>query len=326
MNKLLYVYEDRIPEKLRELVRTAIPREEFQITELTYSAPETEWVEKLKANDVVLFAPGRFVPDHVLEHAKHIKLMQLWSSGYDKFNLAGCTRLGIPVANNGGANACSVAEHAVMLMLATSRKLPDCHERTVTGHWAGNSNGLDMFLMAEKTVGIIGFGNIGRFVAKKLSGFDMHVKYFDPKRATPEVEKELRAEYVSMEDLLATSDIITLHLHNTKETQNIIGQSEFALMKEGSLLINVSRAQLVDQEALVAALTSGRLRAAGVDVYMQEPTTGDEPLLKLPNVVATPHTAGSTFDTYSMVMRRAVQNFRTVARGEEAQWLINKEE
>jgi phosphoglycerate dehydrogenase-like enzyme len=324
MIRMLYVYEERIPVKLRELVRSHIPRDEFSVDEITYTAPTEEWINKLEGVEVVLFAPGRFLPDEVLAHAKHIKLMQLWSSGYDKFNVAGCAKYGIPVANNGGANACSVAEHALLLMLAVYKWLPDSHRRTVTGNWTGNSHGLDMHLLFGKNIGIIGFGNIGRYVAKKLSGFEARIKYFDINRATPEIEKEYGVSFVSFEDILKTSDILTLHLHNNKDTEGIIGARELAMMKRGAVLVNVSRAQLVDQDALHEALLSGKLGGAGVDVYMKEPTTGEEPLLKLPNVVATPHMAGSTYDTYAMVMNRAIENFRRVGRGEKPLYLISQ--
>lgn len=323
MLRVLYVYEERVPEKLRELVLGMIPQDEFEISgKITYKATEAEWVAALKAADVVLFAPGRFIPESVLAEASHIKLMQLWSSGYDKFNVAGCAKYGIPVANNGGANACSVAEHAVLLMLAVYKWLPDSHRRTVTGSWSGNSHGLDMYMLFQKKIGILGLGNIGKYVAKKLSGFEADVRYFDIKRANPETETRYGVTYMPFDELLRTSDIVTLHLHANDATKNIIGEKEISIMKKGATLINVSRAQLVDQEALHAALSSGHLHGAGMDVYMNEPTTGDEPVLKLPNVVATPHMAGSTYDTYALVMNRAVENFRRVARGEVPLWTV----
>lgn len=321
--RLLYVYEERVPEALRALVLSHIPRDEFEIDSMTYLTPDDERKEKLAHADVVLFAPGRHIPDDVLAAAKNVKLMQLWSSGYDKFNLAACSALGIPVANNGGANACSVAEHAVLLMLAVYKWLPESHRRTVMGHWAGNSHGLDMFMLNGKKLGIIGFGNIGKQVARKVSGFDMNVSYFDIRRADPDFEVDYKVSFKALEELVAESDIITLHLHSNDATRNIIDRSAITRMKKGAVLINVSRAQLVDQDALREALVEKRLGGAGLDVYLKEPTEANDPLLSLPNVVATPHMAGSTYDTYAMVMRRAVDNFRRVMRGEEPKWAVN---
>lgn len=321
--RLLYVYEERVPEALRALVLSHIPPDEFQIDSMTYLTPDDERKKKLAEADVVLFAPGRHIPDDVLSAAKNVKLMQLWSSGYDKFNLAGCEKLGIPVANNGGANACSVAEHTALLMLAVYKWLPDSHRRVVMGEWVGNSHGLDMFLLHGKKLGIIGFGNIGKQVARKVSGFDMDVSYFDVRRADAALEAEYRVSFKSLDALIAESDIITLHLHANESTRNIIGSTQFAQMKNNAVLINVSRAQLVDQAALLEALREKRIAGAGLDVYEKEPTQAHDPLLTLPNVVATPHMAGSTYDTYAMVMQRALENFRRVMRGEEAKWIIH---
>lgn len=321
--KLLYVYEERIPLALQELVLSYIPKDEFDVQKMLYSESDSDKIQKLLWAEVVLFAPGRHLSDEVLSNASHIKLMQLWSSGYDKFNVSGCTKYGIPVANNGGANACSVAEHALLLMLSVYKWLPDSHRRTVTGEWAGNSHGLDMFLLNGKKVGIVGFGNIGRQVAKKLRGFEAEVFYYDVTRADKEIEAEHEVQYASFETIIEQSDILTLHLHANDKTAGIISKDVLAKMKKSAVLINVSRAQLIDQEALYEALCTRSIAGAGLDVYTKEPTVAGDPLLLLPNVVATPHIAGSTYDTYSMVMNRAIKNFRRVVSGEKAEWLIN---
>lgn len=321
--RLLYVYEERVPEALRTLVLSYIPRDEFEVDSMTYLTSDDERKKKFATADVVLFAPGRHIPDDVLAAAKNVKLMQLWSSGHDKFNVAACSALGIPVANNGGANACSVAEHTLLLMLAVYKWLPDSHRRTVTGQWAGNSHGLNMYLLNGKKLGIIGFGNIGRQVARKVSGLDMEVRYFDIRRARPDIEELHDVQFASFDEIITESDIITLHLHSNDATRNIINREALAKMKKGAILINVSRAQLVDQDALREALVEGRLGGAGLDVHPKEPTEAQDPLLSLPNVVATPHMAGSTYDTYAMVMNRAIENFRRVMHGEEPLWVIN---
>jgi phosphoglycerate dehydrogenase-like enzyme len=322
-HRLLYVYEERIPQNLRELVLTLIPKDEFEIDSMTYALPDAEKVKKLQWAEVVLFAPGRHLPDEIFSQCRNIKLMQLWSSGYDKFNIAGAAKAGIPVANNGGANAISVSEHTVLLMLSVYKWIHDSHHRTVTGTWAGNSHGMDMFLLHKKTVGLIGFGNIGRNVAKRLAGFDTDTIYYDVKRADPETERALHARYVTFDELLHTSDIVSLHLHYNKETEKMIGAKEFDMMKKSAVLINVSRAQLVDKEALYNALKEKRIFGAGMDVYMEEPTRADDPLMQLPNIIATPHMAGSTYDTYFMAIQSSVDNFRRVLNGEKARWVVN---
>ncbi|OGG42991.1 hypothetical protein A2841_00355 [Candidatus Kaiserbacteria bacterium RIFCSPHIGHO2_01_FULL_48_10] len=321
--KLLYVYEERIPEDLRKLVLLYFPTPEFEVKHMTYLTPDDAKKVLLAWADVVMFAPGRHLPDEVLETGKNIKLMQLWSSGYDKFNIAGAKKFGIPVANNGGANAGSVAEHTVLLMLAVGKWLPDSHKRTTTGTWAGNKHGLDMFMLKGKKVGIIGFGNIGRSVARILKGFQSNVFYYDIKRADESTEVELGATFTPFEEIIKNSDIITLHLHANDSTKNIIGAKEFGMMKKDTTLINVSRASLVDQDAFLKALTDGTLHGAGLDVYPKEPTEANDPILTLPNVVATPHMAGSTMDAYREALSNSVENFRRVARSEKPLWIVN---
>ena len=320
---LLYVFEERIPAPLRALVEGWIPADEFRLSRMTYTVPDDEKAARLREADVVLFAPGRHLADSLMEAARDVRLMQLWSSGYDKFNTAGAARYGIPVANNGSANAISVAEHAVLLMLAVDKWLPDSHARTVEGRWAGNSHGLDMYLMHRKTVGLFGFGNIGRHVARRCRGFDMRILYHDLHRAPAEVEAEIGAEYVDVQTLLAESDILSLHLHLNDGTRGLIGASALAAMKPGAILVNVSRAELVDRDSLITALSTGRLRGAGLDVHFEEPTVASDPLLTLPNVVATPHMAGSTRDAYETAMANCIDNCRRAVRGEPVQWVVN---
>jgi phosphoglycerate dehydrogenase-like enzyme len=321
--KLLYVYEKRIPKNLQQLVLESIPANEFMVDTMTYAISDEEKCEKMRWADVVLFAPGRYLPEIVFRNATHIKLMQLWSSGYDKFNTIDAWKYGIPVANNGGANAVSVAEHSILLMLAVYKWLPDSHRRTVEGKWAGNSHGMDMFLLHKKTLGIVGFGNIGREVARRASAFGMKVLYYDPVRATSDIEQTLGAEYCDFTTLLSAADIVSLHLHLNDSTVRMIGKREFNLMKNSAVLINVSRAQLVDSGELLNALKDGRLWAAGLDVYIEEPTKPNDPLLMHPHVVATPHMAGSTYDIYIIAIRNCVDNLRRVKAGRKPLWIVN---
>ncbi len=321
--KLLYVYEERIPENLRQLVLNSIPSDEFVMDSMTYSIPDKEKCRKMKMAEVVLFAPGRYLSEAVFRCADHIKLMQLWSSGYDKFNVKGAARFAIPVANNGGANAISVAEHTIMLMLAVYKWLPDSHLRTIEGKWAGNSHGTDMFLLYRKTLGIIGLGNIGREVAKRAASFGMKILYYDPVRAAPETEQAHGAQYCDLNTLLSTSDIISLHVHLNESTAGMISRQEFSIMQNSAVLVNVSRAQIVDNDALLTALNNGEIWGAGLDVYKEEPTRPGDPLLSHSHVVATPHMAGSTHDAYVTAVKNCVENFRRVIKGNKPLWIVN---
>lgn len=320
--KLLYVYEERVPQKLRDLVLSFIP-ENYAVRSMTYLTSIQDQCELMAWANVVLFAPGRKLDQRVLEAARNVKVMQLWSSGYDKFSIAETRALGIPVGNNGGANAISVSEHALLLMLSVFKWLPDSSHRTVTGNWKGNSHGVDMFLMHKKTVGILGFGNIGREVARRCKGFGMNILYHDINRADKELESEIAATYVDIDTLYKEADILTLHMHHTDQTRGIIDQKALSKMKDSAILINVSRAELVDQDALLNALENGELHGAGVDVHYKEPTDGTEALLQLPNVVSTPHMAGSTYDTYEHAIGNCLENFERAMKGEELKWIVN---
>lgn len=321
--RIVYLFEERIPRDLRRLVIDSFPPAEFDLDKMTYSESQSQQCAKMRSADAVLLAPGRHLSEAVFESASRVRLMQLWSSGYDKFNIAAARKYGIPVANNGGANAVSVAEHALLLMLAVNKRLPDSHARTVEGRWAGNRHGTDMFLLHDKTLGIVGFGNIGRAVAERAAAFGMRILYSDPRRAPEDVERRVGARRCGLNELLSSSDVVSLHLHLNASTRGMIGQRELDLMKRSAVLINVSRAQLVDTRALTESLRLGTIRGAGLDVYDDEPTRPGEPLLQHPYVVATPHMAGSTYDAYVAALGNCLRNFRRVRDGRKPLWVVN---
>ncbi len=323
MPTILYVYEERIPEALRALVRSRFPREEFVVEQMTYKTPLSEQKEKLARADAVFFAPGRFLSDEALRAARRARLFQLWSSGFDKFNVRGATAVGIPVATNGGANASSVAEHAVLLALAVSRRLPEMDKKARSGQWGGASYGLDMATLEGKRLGIVGFGNIGRKVAEKVAGFGMRVCYYDTRRAAPNEEKRLSAEFLDFDELLRVSDIVTLHLHANEATRGIMDARAFSLMKKGAIFINAARAELADKKALCSALKTGALRGAGLDVFETEPPPSDDEFFSFPTVVATPHIAGSNRDAYEEMLGRSLENIRRALKGEDVLWTVN---
>ena len=321
---LLYVFAERHPQDLRALVRSSIPDDAFTVQTLSYDEDVESQREKMAWAEGVLYAPGRYLADDVLLAGRGVRLHQLWSSGYDKFNLAAATRAGVPVANNGGANRIAVAEHTLLLMLAVYKKLPDSYRRTITGQWSGNSHGMDMFILYRKTLGLIGLGAIGREVAVRAKAFGMRILYNDIRRLAVEEEEQLGVEFVDLDTLYRTSDIISPHLHYTADTENMIGDAEIAVMQPGAVVINVSRGELVDTDALLAALNDGRLGGAGFDVYREEPTRPGDPLVNHPNVVGTPHMA-CTYDTHVMALDASIDNLLRVKRGERPKFVVNPE-
>ena len=174
--KLLYVYQERIPIPLRKLVEKKIKENNFLYKKMTYKLNKLKQEKLFSWADAVFFAPGRFIHDDVIKKAKkNVKIFQLWSSGFEKFNVKTTKKLKIPLANNGSQNSTAVAEMAVLLMMAVNRKLPHFHKRTINGNWKNNSHGFDLYEMFEKTLGIIGFGNIGKKVANICKSFGMEI-------------------------------------------------------------------------------------------------------------------------------------------------------
>jgi D-3-phosphoglycerate dehydrogenase len=172
------------------------------------------------------------------------------------------------------------------------------------------------YQIAGKTVGIYGFGNIGRKVAQRLLGFDCTIIYFDAHRADEATEKKLNAQYVDSATLFAQSDILTLHAPFIAATAHVVNANSLAAMKDGSVIINTARGELVDEDALLQALQSGKLRGAGLDAFAVEPVLADHPLLKLDQVVMTPHIGGAVFDNVESVARHAIGNIMRVLNGQ----------
>lgn len=254
--------------------------------------------------------------DEVLKEATKTKLVQLMSAGYDDMNLPLMAEMGIPCANNGGANSWAVSDHALMLMLALNKKLALGDRSVRDGSWNASVGGLNTYEMANKLVGLLGIGNIGRQVAKRLQGFDAQVQYYDPYPLTPERERELNVTGVELDELFRTSDIVSLHTPLIPETQGLVSRERLAMMKPTALLINTARGPVVDEAALIEALRKGQIAGAGLDVFAQEPINSDNPLLTMDNVVLTPHIAGITWDTWARRARFAYANMQRVWRGE----------
>lgn len=207
-------------------------------------------------------------------------------------------------------------------MLAVYKRLPENHARTVEGRWSGNSHGMDMFLLHGKTLGLIGLGAIGREVAVRARAFGMDIVYSELNRLSHRDEQNLGVRFVSLEELLSLSDIVSPHVHLTADTERMLGGPELDSMKVGSVIINVSRAELIDNKHLLKVLQSGQIGGAGFDVFEREPTVKGDPLLTHPNVVCTPH-AANTRDGHKMAMEACVDNLLRVHRGSEPTWVVN---
>ena len=209
--------------------------------------------------------------------------------GVDNIDVEAATRRGIVVANAPESNIVSAAEHTIGLLFALARNIPQAHAALVEGRWERSKwGGVEL---AEKTLGVLGFGRIGQQVARRALGMQMQVVAYDPSVSADRF-RDLGVESDTLDGVLARADIVTLHLPLNDETRSVIDATAFAKMKEGARLVNAARGELVDEQALLEALESGRLAGAAIDVFREEPYAG--PLLRAPNLVVTPHLAAST--------------------------------
>ncbi|MDA0768639.1 MAG: 2-hydroxyacid dehydrogenase [Chloroflexi bacterium] len=282
------------------------------------SLPQDEQNERLKDADFILVYRSKLT-DEGLRGAPKARLVQLLAAGYDRMNLKLMRELEVPCANNGGANSYAVADHTVLLVLALYKQLLSSDKSTREGRWNEPITGTNTFEMADKVVGILGIGNIGKKVAKRVQGFDAVVKSFDLFPMPEDQAEELNIKQVSLEELFKTSDIITCHTPLTSDTYHIVNAERLAMMKPSAVLVNTSRGPVVDEQALIEALQQGKIAGAGLDVFEQEPVSPDNPLLKMDNVVATPHTAGTTWNTWFRRAQFAYENMARVWNGEAPQ-------
>ena len=302
-----------LPQQVVDVITSYEPQG-FATVVIDGKTPEEEQVEVVKDADFIIVYRAK-LSDRVLREATRIRLVQLLAAGYDAMNLKLMRELEVPCANNGGANSWAVADHAVLLMLALYKQLIPAEKSAREGRWNAPVTGMNTFEMADKLVGILGIGNIGKQVARRVQGFDAVVQYYDKYPIPEERERQLNVIRVPLDELFGTSDIISCHTPLTPETHHIVNQERISQMKPSAVLINTSRGPVVDELALIAALQEGRIAGAGLDVFEQEPVNPDNALLKMDNVVVTPHTAGTTWNTWFRRAEFAYSNIKRVWEG-----------
>ncbi len=293
----------------------------FSIEILSKNADQR--VEQLESADFVMgfLSGGLSARDY--PHLAKVKLLQVLSAGYDGMDLEKLREMGLILCNNGGANSYAVAEHAILLMLAVYRKLPNLDRLVKAGQWKSSNLGQEQeHEIAGKTVGIIGLGMIGKTLARRLSGFEVNLLYCDPVRPSAQEEAQLNVKHCALEDLLRESGIVTLHAPANTSTHHMICERTLGLMKRDAILINCARGELVDEAALYRALKDGRIFAAGLDTYDPEPPEAKNPLFTLPNIVLTPHAAGPTWESWPKRFGNSYANVARVARGEAPLWVV----
>ena len=325
MADMKVVFFTNIDAELRQVVADkALPG--MDVVTAPADMDDDEKIELVRDADFIMLFPGK-ISDRVLQAATKCKLIQLLSAGYDEMNLPLAEDLGIAVANNGGANRVAVAEHTLMLMLATHRRMMFYANNVKAGRWKQEQDRkIDVFELEGKTLGLIGMGNIGRQVARRAAAFDMGLQYYDKYHPlTPIEEETMGIKAVDMDTLLQTSDVVSTHVPLTRETYGMIGKRELELMKPTGVVINTSRGGVIEETALAEALISGTIAAAGLDVMEHEPPDPNDPLLQIENLVITPHTAGPTLESIPKRAANGFENIQHVWSGQLAMWTAEYE-
>jgi D-3-phosphoglycerate dehydrogenase / 2-oxoglutarate reductase len=265
-------------------------REHFDV-ELGFDWDDEQLAERLGEYDGILIRSATKLTAELIERGTRLRVIGRAGVGVDNVDVEAATKRGIVVANAPESNVVTAAEHTMALLLALARNIPQAYQSLTAGRWERSKfSGVELY---EKTLGILGFGRIGQLVAQRARGFGMRVIAFDP-FVSAERYRELRVEKADgPEDIYAQADFVTIHLPKTPETANFLDAEAFAKMRDGVRILNVARGGLIDEVALQAALDSGKVAGAALDVFPSEPMT-ESPLFAYPNVVVTPHLGAST--------------------------------
>ncbi len=286
--------------------------------------PREEVLRRVKDKEGMVCLLTEKVDDELLRAAPNLRIAANVAVGFDNIDVQACTKRGVAATNTPGVLDETTADFAWTLLLAVARRLAEGQALARSGNWKGWD--LDQLVGTDvwgKTLGIVGFGRIGRAVARRASGFQMKVVYTDAVRAPEGVEKELKAEFREMNALLAEADFISVHVPLLAETRGLFDAPKFSRMKRTAFLINTSRGPVVDEAALVAALEKEEIAGAGLDVYEKEPFI--HPGLKRNNVVLAPHIASASLETRTNMACIAAQNIVALFHGQRPPNLLNPE-
>ncbi|CAH0303499.1 Formate dehydrogenase, mitochondrial [Roseomonas sp. CECT 9278] len=265
------------------------------------------------------------VNDTLLGRLPNLLMAGSQGAGYDTIEPAACTRAGVLLVNQAGGNAEAVAEHAVGMMLALLKRFPECHAAMREGRAQRREEFMGRNLLG-KTVGLIGIGNVGTRTAAILhAAFQCRVLAYDPYVDAATVADRGAEKFDDLKAMLAACDIVSIHCPLTSESRAMMAADGFAAMKPGAVLVTTARGSIHDEGALLAALNSGHIAAAGLDVWQQEPPPADHPLLSHPAVICTQHTAGVTHESRAMITRIAAEAFSAFAAGRFPPRIINPE-
>jgi glyoxylate reductase len=285
--------------------------------------PPEALLDAAKRSDGLLTMISDHIDGAFLDAAPGLRVVSQLAVGYDNIDVAACSERGVLVCNTPGVLTDAVADLAFTLMLSQARRLPEADTALREGHWGLWS---PTFMLGhdlrDKTLGVVGLGQIGVAIAERAKGFRMRLLYWSRSRK-PEAERDLGIEYRDLPGLLRETDYLQVTVALTSETRGLIGAEQFALMKPGAVLINTARGPIVDQKALCEAIKSGHLGGAALDVFEDEPISPDDPLLMFPNVVVAPHVGSATVETRQRMAAMAVDNLIAYFQGNQPPSTVN---
>lgn len=302
-------------------------QEKFEVNVWPYDDVKVErdvLLKEVERADGILTMLSDQIDEQLLSRAKNVKVIANLAVGYDNIDIEAATKHNIIITNTPDILKDTTADLTFALLLATARRIPESINYVKEGKWTSWSP----FLLAgsdvhHKTIGIVGMGSIGEAIAKRATGFDMQILYHNRTRK-PEAEKKINAKYVSFDELVTESDFVVCMTPLTEETKDMFNEDVFKKMKKSAIFINTSRGGVVDEEALYRALKNSEIKAAGLDVFKNEPIGADHPLLELDNVVALPHIGSASFETRYNMMHLAVDNIISVLEGKDPITPVNK--
>ncbi|MGI8704170.1 MAG: 2-hydroxyacid dehydrogenase [Candidatus Limnocylindrales bacterium] len=314
----------RIPEPGLQSVRDAT---QADLWEDELPPPRDELLRRVAGKHGILTLLTDRVDDELLDAAgPDLRVVSNYAVGFDNVDVPACTSRRIPVGNTPSVLTETTADLAFALLMAAARRIPEGYDYVRAGQWKTWG---PMLLLGpdvhHATLGIVGFGRIGREMARRASGFEMTVLYHDTTQATTEDESELRARYAELDELFAASDFISLHTNLTDETRGMLNGAAFARMKSTAIVINTSRGPVIDHAALHDALRDGAIGGAALDVTDPEPLPPDHPLLSLPNCLVVPHIASASHVTRARMAEMAAANLLHGLRGERLPTPVNPE-
>ena len=258
-----------------------------------------------------------------IKRIEGLKMISRYGVGYDTVDVEAASAKGILVTNTPGSNAHAVAEHTVLLMLAICHHLIEHQLFAMKGIYSNRTFIDNTRTLNHAVVGLIGGGNIGRQVAKRVQSFGAEVQYYDKYRMSEEAEQQLKMKYVSLDELYRTSDFISIHVPLTEENYHMIGEEEISKMKTGAVVINTARGGLIDEAALIEAIDSKKLAGAGIDCMEHLPMQKDDPLLNRENIIVTPHVAGTSNDIADVTIPMLADTIMDLYRGDKVRFVVN---